>query len=1359
MKISLNEFHINKNIRNRCQFEETLFASTGNAIFTNFAAVQRFQVKLNEVFEERGQNEQKVSAGNLNAMGLIDEIFHHVCLLFRRDRAPDAFKNILADLDRTLGAQEMDKLLLEFMDEFPPVEVYQGKISPEQFLDRNCWDEGVKRERSNREQVLEEMILLHLANENPAFHPFAILFDDEKLKKNPNYIKTWIQIKAFFETQPVFGPKNNTLINMLKEPVLASPTSLKGQLDYIRTYWTSVLGEWILRLLEGIDTINEEEKAAWHPTNGGEVSMDAYSFDDNDLMKEYERFSPDREWMPKVILMAKTVLVWLYQLSKKYDRDITRLDQIPDEELDALRDAGFTGLWLIGLWERSNASKRIKQINGNPEAASSAYSLLNYEIAGNLGGWPALENLRWRCWQRGIRLASDMVPNHTGMDGDWVIEHPDYFITTKDCPSPSYTFNGENLSHDGRVSIYLEDHYYSKSDCAVCFKRVDNQTGDVTYIYHGNDGTGMPWNDTAQIDYLNPVAREAVMQQILNVARNFPIIRFDAAMVLAKKHIRRLWYPQPGHGGDIYSRSRYALSSEEFENRIPNEFWREVVDRCAQEIPDTLLLAEAFWMMEGYFTRTLGMHRVYNSAFMNMLKKEENQKYRDTVKNTIKFDPQILKRYVNFMNNPDEETAVAQFGRGDKYFGVCTLMITMPGLPMFGHGQLEGYEEKYGMEYTRAYKDEQVDEGLMNGHRALIFPIMHKRYLFAQVENFLFYDVWNNGSVNENVFAYSNFVGDEGTVVFYNNKYDSAQGWIKQSCEYAVKIGSGDDDKKMVTRSLGEGLGLTYGWNHYVVLHEQRSGLWFIRKSDDIINNGMFVMLKGFEAQVFTDVRQVVDSEDGKYAKLCELLNGAGTEDIEIAWQEYRYKELYAELGKFVTPEFLDDIHLLFTPKSKLEKSMKKPVLKTILAAVKDSALSYYEMESRFALDSEAEKKAAETVEKKTAAKKSVSRKAARADAKSTEATPEEKFSAFTKQIEYLHKIFESAQKSSLKRNAVKATLDAEIYQGFEENKLSAEILVCFAAVSSAGSDNLIKWGFNRKLSDLLGKTDFAEKEFGASVKEMRNVFTRIFICSKISRFNFCTSEFVRSTYEVAKLLVKDEHAFLLSGAHSYDGTIWFNKERMDSTLWYALTSNAMLTSRTLRDQIYSLFRTLSAAKEKAEYKCQNFTNALMPEEKKHAAKKTAASKKETAEKKVTAKTTKAKVETKKKETAKKAAAPEKTAEKKTATVKKTEAAKKTTETKKTTASKKTVAEKKPEAAKKTAASKKETAEKKVTAKTTKAKVETKKKETAKKAAAPKKTAEKKTATAKKTEAAKKTTETKKTTASKKTVAVKKTKK
>ncbi len=76
------------------------------------------------------------------------------------------------------------------------------------------------------------------------------------------------------------------------------------------------------------------------------------------------------------------------------------------------------------------------------------------------------------------------------------------------------------------------------------------------YIYHGNDGTSFPWNDTAQLDYTNPVVREAVIQVILHVAGIFPVIRFDAAMTLAKKHVQRLWFPEPGAGGAIPSRSQ-----------------------------------------------------------------------------------------------------------------------------------------------------------------------------------------------------------------------------------------------------------------------------------------------------------------------------------------------------------------------------------------------------------------------------------------------------------------------------------------------------------------------------------------------------------------------------------------------------------------------------------------------------------------------------------------------------------------------------------------------------------------------------------------------------------------------------------
>src|SRR6185503_19846783 len=128
--------------------------------------------------------------------------------------------------------------------------------------------------------------------------------------------------------------------------------------------------------------------------------------------------------------------------------------------------------------------------------------------------------------------------------------------------------------------------------------------------------------------------------------------------------------------------------------------------------------------------------RVYNSAFMNMLRDEKNAEYRQVIKNTLEFDPQILKRYVNCMNNPDERTAVDQFGKGDKYFGVATLMATMPGLPMFGHGQVEGFAERYGMEYRRAYRDEQPDEGLVDHFEAQISPLLHDRWRYAGANDF-----------------------------------------------------------------------------------------------------------------------------------------------------------------------------------------------------------------------------------------------------------------------------------------------------------------------------------------------------------------------------------------------------------------------------------------------------------------------------------------------------------------------------------------------------------------------------------------------------------------------------------------------
>lgn len=893
------EFHISRQARERYEVDDALFSLNGNVLIANFQAARSLALKINRKREIATHPERAVQAGEINAMGLVDEILHVVAALYRQQGNPNVMQQALEWLAEQLGQEELETTLSQFTAEFPPVAVHRGELGLEEYL--NGTTDGVP----NRQMVLEEMMLVWVANKNPALEPYEDLFSDARLSQESPYSPLMAELYRFFNDQPPFGPDNHNLIDLLREPAVAVPSSIAGQLEYIRERWAELLGRYfsllLSRLLMSLDLIREEEANRWTGFGPGPVEVPVY--DAAAAGFEVENFSPDREWMPRLVLIAKNTYVWLNQLSQAYQRRIARLDEIPDQELEKLAQSGITGLWLIGLWERSRASANIKQMMGNPEAIASAYSLYDYRIADDLGGEAAYQALRDKAWRYGVRLASDMVPNHMGIDSPWVVEHPDWFISLNYSPYPSYTFNSPDLSVDNRASMYLEDHYFDKSDAAVVFKHIDRRDGQERYIYHGNDGTTMPWNDTAQLNYLKAEVREAVIQTILAVARRFPIIRFDAAMTLAKLHYQRLWFPAPGTGGGIPSRSEFGMSKEEFDRVMPVEFWREVVDRVAQEAPDTLLLAEAFWLMEGYFVRTLGMHRVYNSAFMNLLRNEDNAKYRLLMKNTLEFDPEILKRYVNFMNNPDERTAVDQFGKGDKYFGICMVMATLPGLPMFGHGQVEGFSEKYGMEFKRAYWNETPDPDLIARHQREIFPVLHRRALFAGVENFLLYDFQTQGGgVNEDVYAYSNGLGDERGLVVFHNVFGDTQGWIRESVPYLVK--NADGSRGTAQRTLGEGLNLHYDPRAFCIFRDQVSGLEFIRPSQEILAEGLFLSLHAYQYHVFLDFREVLDDEFGSYRRVNEYLAGRGVPSIQHALQDLMLQPVIGPLREIVNPGY-----------------------------------------------------------------------------------------------------------------------------------------------------------------------------------------------------------------------------------------------------------------------------------------------------------------------------------------------------------------------------------------------------------------------------------------------------------------------
>ncbi len=946
------EFHISRAVRTRHQIDDTLFSLTGNVVFANLAQARALAARINQPRAAAAslpepQSRTQINPAALFAMGLIDELSHALIAHYRHSLDPAVLAHALTFLSTQLPAapeNSTEALLLTFTDLFPNTAVFRNQQTAADWLAASTATTEALQPSPNREAALEELLLLHLANTNPAFAPFRELFDDTPLQRQTAYTAALTALPEFFATRPPL-PTGQTLLDALRAPMLAAPNSLTGQLTYIQQHWPALLGDRIRRiLLLATDVLSEEELAIWrifHPPTeedlrqaamraaaeaaqaaagrynlpGGRPFYDGPpTYPSPTAPLEYEAFSPDEDWMPSVVLLAKSTYVWLEQLSRKYSRHIHRLDQIPDEELDLIRSRGLNGLWLIGIWERSVASKTIKNLRGQTDAVASAYSLRDYRIAQDLGGDPAYQSLRDRSAARGIRLASDMVPNHMGIDSTWSIEHPEWFLSRPDSPYPAYTFNGPNLSPDPRVEIKIEDHYFSQTDAAVVFLRRDTATGDTRFVYHGNDGTSFPWNDTAQLDYSSAAAREQVIRTILAVARQFPIIRFDAAMTLAKKHVQRLWFPLLGSGGGaIPSRAESSMSEADFDHLMPHEFWREVVDRVAAEVPGTLLLAEAFWLLEGYFVRTLGMHRVYNSAFMNMLRDEENAKYRSVIKNTVEFDPDILKRYVNFMSNPDERTAIDQFGTGDKYFGVATLMATLPGLPMFGHGQIEAFTEKYGMEYKKARFEEWPNEDLIARHNREIAPLLRNRKLFAESTNFVLYDLWrDDGTVDENVFAYSNrsvYGNPEGrALVLFHNHFGDTRGTIHRSVSSFDKASGAP-----VQRTLTEALGLSVSPDLYFGWRDSATSLEYLRPSTDLAHNGFSIDLRAYQYAVLGNWRELRPSATEPWDQLALALNGAGVHSLDDSLAKLRFRPVHEALRRVLSPELLTALNTIAT--------------------------------------------------------------------------------------------------------------------------------------------------------------------------------------------------------------------------------------------------------------------------------------------------------------------------------------------------------------------------------------------------------------------------------------------------------------
>jgi hypothetical protein len=182
--------------------------------------------------------------------------------------------------------------------------------------------------------------------------------------------------------------------------------------------------------------------------------------------------------------------------------------------------------------------------------------------------------------------------------------------------------------------------------------------------------------------------------------------------------------------------------------------------------------------------------------------------------------------------------------------------------------------------------------------------LLHRRALFADVERFVLYDFFTpDGSVDENVFAYSNQHAGERALVVYHNRFAATRGWIRTSV--AALMPGPDGARALRQTTLGDSLELSGDADAFLIFRDQVTGLEYLRRCRDLREKGLYVELDAYKRHLFLDFRQARDDAQRRYARLEEALDGRGVPSVAEALQELLLQSILQPFRELMNVDLL----------------------------------------------------------------------------------------------------------------------------------------------------------------------------------------------------------------------------------------------------------------------------------------------------------------------------------------------------------------------------------------------------------------------------------------------------------------------
>ena len=378
----------------------------------------------------------------------------------------------------------------------------------------------------------------------------------------------------------------------------------------------------------------------------------------------------------------------LYQINTRVllaslSRDLSgpaTLDDIPDSHLDRIAESGFDWVWFLGVWQTGAAGQKISLENpewlheyqellpdfSTKDVCGSCFAIQSYVVHADFGGNAALERLRRRLHNRGLRLLLDFVPNHTSPDHPWVQQHPEYYVAGTDEQLQREPQNYTRVAMPGgpRVLAYGRDPYFSG------------------------------WPDTLQLNYANPALQEAMASELEKIAAQCDGVRCDMAMLILPDVFERTWRLRPA------------------------SFWPDATARARARTPGFLFMAEVYWDLE-WTLQQQGFDYTYDKRLYDRLHEGHARPVRDH----FRADMDFQRKSARFLENHDEPRVAAAFAPGT-HQAAAILTFFCPGLRFIHQGQMDGLTKKIPVHLERG-PVEAGDRDLRQFYDQLIGCLRH----------------------------------------------------------------------------------------------------------------------------------------------------------------------------------------------------------------------------------------------------------------------------------------------------------------------------------------------------------------------------------------------------------------------------------------------------------------------------------------------------------------------------------------------------------------------------------------------------------------------------------------------------------